>query len=122
MLTGQSLSDLGKSINLNFGIGHEETLISRTLLDFSMNGKFLWAFSDIENGDHRFNFVPEARISLEFKPLRRFSVFISSVFDFHIDNFNDTAFYNEVRDNNFGAISFSDSVDLHPSIRFGIRF
>ena len=87
-----------------------------------MNVKFIWAFSDIENGDHRFNFVPEARISLEFKPLRRFSVFISSVFDFHIDNFNDTAFYNEVRDNNFGAISFSDSVDLHPSIRFGIRF
>lgn len=122
VLTGQSLCDLGKSINLNFGIGHEETLISRTLLDFSINGKFLWAFSDIENGDHRFNFVPEARISLEFKPLRRFSVFISGVFDFHIENFNDTAFHNEVRDNNFGTISFSDSVDLHPSIRFGLRF
>lgn len=122
VLTGQSLSDLGKSINLNFGIGHEETLISRTLLDFSINGKFLWAFSDIENGDHRFNFVPEARISLEFKPLRRFSAFISGVFDFHIEDFNDTAFYNEVRDNNFGTISFSNSVDLHPSVRFGLRF
>ncbi len=122
VLTGQSLSDLGKSINLNFGIGHEETLISRTLLDFSLNGKFLWAFSDIENGDHRFNFVPEVRISLEFKPLRRFSAFVSGVFDFHIEDFNDTAFYNEVRDNNFGTISFSDSVDLHPSIRFGLRF
>lgn len=122
VLTGQSLSDLGKSINLNFGIGHEETLISRTLLDFSLNGKFLWAFSDIENGDHRFNFVPEARISLEFKPIHRFSLFVSGVFDFHIEDFNDTAFYNEVRDNNFGSIPFSETVDLHPSIRFGLRF
>ena len=122
VLTGQSLSDLGKSINLNFGVGHEETLISRTLLDFSLNGKFLWAFSDIENGDHRFNFVPEARISLEFKPLRRFSAFISGVFDCHIEGFNDTAFYNDVRDNNIGTITFSDSVDFHPSIRFGLRF
>lgn len=122
ILTGQSLTDLGKSVDLNFGVGHEETLISRILLDFSAYGKFIWAFSDIKNGDHRFNFVPEARISLEFKPFRRMSAFVSGVFDFHIMNFNDTAFYEEVRNNNFGSVPFSDKFDIHPSVRFGIRF
>lgn len=122
VLSGQSLSDLGKSLNVSFGLGHEETLISRILLDFSAYGKFLWAFSDIKSGDNRFNFVPQGRISLEFKPFRRTSAFISAVFDFHIIGFNDSAFYKEIRDNNFGSVPFSDNFDFHPSVRFGLRF
>lgn len=56
------------------------------------------------------------------KSFRRMSAFVSGVFDFHIMNFNDTAFYEEVRNNNFGSVPFSDKFDIHPSVRFGIRF
>lgn len=121
-ILGQSLTDLGKSISASAGIGHETTLIDRMTLDTSLYGKYIWALRDIEEGNHIFNFVPEARFTLGFKPFRRRYIYISGVFDFHIQDFNDQAFTDTVRNNNMGHIKFSDTVEAIPSIRFGLRF
>lgn len=122
ILISEPFSDFGNSINLNLGIGHEETLISRTLLDFSAFGKFSWVFSDLKNDDNLFNFVPQARISLVYRPIKRISLFAAGTFDFHIENFNDSAFYENVRDNVLGHFSLGEYVDVYPSLRFGLRF
>ena len=122
VLTGQSFTDFGSSVAINAGIGHEETLVDRLLIDFAAYGKVLLATGDLEKGERRFNFVPSARISLSYKPLHRESLFVSGVFDFHINGFNDKAFSSDVRNTNFGTINISDNVGVVPSIRFGIRF
>lgn len=121
ILTGQSVTDFGDSIAINLGIGHEETFLSRTLIDFSAYGKFLAATGTLEDEENRFNFIPSARVSFSFKPMHRLTFFVSGVFDFNISDFNDKAFSSDIRNNHFGTIKLYDGIQAIPSIRFGFR-
>lgn len=121
-ILGQSITDLGKSVSASTGLGHEDTLIDRITIDTAAYGKFVWAITDVEDGNDVFNFVPEARVSFGFKPFSRRYFYISGVFDFHISDFNDQAFSSSVRNNNMGHIKFSNDVEAIPSVRFGLRF
>lgn len=122
ILTGQSLTDFGSSLAINMGLGHEETLVDRIMIDIAAYGKFLIATGDLEENENRFNFIPSARFTLSYKPLHRQAFFVSGVFDFAINGFNNKAFASDVRNTNFGSIYLSEGVDVIPSIRFGIRF
>lgn len=122
VLVGQSFADFGSAFVINAGIGHEETLVDRVLVDFAAYGKVLVATGSLDKGESRFNFVPSLRLSISYKPLHRQSLFVSGVFDFRIDGFNDKAFASDVRNTNFGTLYLSDDVGVVPSIRFGIRF
>lgn len=121
LLTGHQVTDLGKAFELSTGLGHEVTLIDKYMLDFELYGKFLFALDDSYPNSERFNFIPSARVSLCLKPFRRFEIFVSGVFDFDINDFNDFAFKSEVRNKNFGLWNVSDKVKIVPSVRFGFR-
>ena len=121
ILASQSVTDIADSIAIDIGLGHEETFLARTLIDFSAYGKFLAATGTVAEDESRFNFVPSARISFSFKPMHRLTFFVSSVFDFNISDFNDKAFNSDIRNNHFGTIKLHEGIQAIPSIRFGFR-
>jgi len=122
LLTGQSITKLGKAFMLTPGIGHQECLYDRLYLDIEAYGKCFLATGSIDEDESRFNLVPSARFSLSYKPFHRFQIFAASVFDFNIEDFNDGAFNSDIRKKNLGKIGLSESVNIVPSIKFGLKF
>ncbi|MBQ0050757.1 MAG: lipase family protein [Treponema sp.] len=120
ILTHQPLSNFGDIFELSPGIGHQHPLYGNLMLDTELYTRFIYIFEDIE--DKGLNLVPSLRLSLSFKPVHRFQIFVAGVFDLNINDFNDGAFDQEIRKQRIGSINFGDSVHLVPSIRFGLKF
>ena len=107
-----------KSLVIAEGIGTQQNIFGPIMLDIEGYSKFVCSFSD----NNHWDIVPSLRTTLSFKPRHRVQFFAGPVFDFHIADFNDTAFSKDVTKRNMGTITLSDSVSAVPSIQFGIRF
>ena len=90
------------------------------MLDCEVLNHFVWA--DVFGEHNNFSYVPAGRVSISFKPRHRFQFFMSTMFDAHFDGFNDSAFTSEIRKKSLSSIKFGDSLELVPSLQFGLRF
>ncbi len=120
-LFSYSIFNFAKSIELSGGIGHQETLYGPINLDLEILPKALFALGKIDNDDWRFNIVPSARTAISLKPFQRVTLFTAAVFDFHIRNFNDAAFDNDIRKTSIKTFSLTDNINVAPTIRIGIK-
>ncbi|MBP5250951.1 MAG: hypothetical protein J6Z17_00895, partial [Treponema sp.] len=120
-LLGHSVTDLGQSVDLSLGGGHQESLYGGIMFDMEAYSKITCALSKPEEVS-RFNLVPELRLSLVYKPFHRVQFFAGGVFDFKIKDFNTGAFVSDVRSKNLGTIEINDKVSIVPSINVGLRF
>lgn len=114
----------GSSLQLSMGIGTQQILWDRIMINFEAYNHFVQSLvniKEIKDSSGSFNFVPCARFTLSYKHRKRIELFGGMSFDFHIEDFNDTAFDTKLRDSNLWDINLSDSVDVHPSILFGLR-
>ncbi len=91
-------------------------------MDFELFTKLVYSIEKPNGNDKRFNFVPSLRFSLTLKPIHRLQFFTGVMFDMKIKDFNDGAFDSDIFTNTFGAFSLGNSVQVIPSIRFGVRF
>src|SRR5574344_637758 len=124
ILGGQNITNIGKALVISPGIGTQQTLCGPILLNSEAYFKFVQSLTTVSEDEDtgRFNLVPSIRLLLTVKPRHRVQFFAGGVFDFHIENLNDTAFASELRPTNIKAWHFSDSVEAFPSIQFGLRF
>jgi hypothetical protein len=109
-----------KSYGLGLGLGHQHSLYGKIMLDSEAFARFVWPQNSYD--DKKFNFIPSARFSLSYKPRRRFHFFAATVFDLHIDDFNDAAFAPDFQKKRFSAIKLNEKAELIPSLQFGFRF
>ncbi len=122
LLTDFNLSK-DTSFSLNGGLGKRGNLVAGLYADFDLFAKCFWNLSEKEKDDQEvFNLVPSLRLSLSVQPIHRFQIFVASVIDMNIKDFNDGAFSNNVRKRNLPAIDLGDQVKLISSIQFGLRF
>lgn len=122
LLVGHSVTDLGKAADISLGIGHQEILYGAIVFDSELYEKNVISIDKPEEGTSRFNVVPSLRLSLAYKPFRRFQFFASGIFDLQIKGFNEGAFTSSSRDTALGKISMTDSLSLVPSLCIGLRF
>ena len=118
---GTALGELHSHDALGFslGLGHQQSLYGRILLDTEAFARFVWAEDETENKD--FSLVPMARVSLAYKPRRNVQFFAGAAFDFHIDGFNDSAFTSTARRKTLSTIDIGEKSEVFPSFLFGIR-
>ncbi|MBO4404874.1 MAG: hypothetical protein J5780_06045 [Treponema sp.] len=121
LLAGHSITDLGESIDLFTGVGHQTTLYGWLLFDTELYAKTSIAVEEPDTGS-RFNIVPETRLSLVYRPFHRFQFFTGCILDFHINGFNDGAFDSSSRTKTLGSIEVNDRFSIVPSISIGMRF
>jgi hypothetical protein len=124
ILGGQNITNIGKALVISPGIGTQYTLCGPILLNSEAYFKFVQSLTTVSDDEDtgKFNLVPSIRLLLTVKPRHRVQFFAGGVFDFHIENLNDTAFASELRPANIKAWHFSDSAEAFPSIQFGLRF
>lgn len=108
-----------KSYGLATGIGHQHIIYGRVLFDTEIFARYVWTKTDSQK---EFDIVPEARLSLSYKPLRRGHYFMAVTFDMHIDDYNNTAFTSTARSSHFGTIRLNDKAELQPAISIGARY
>lgn len=84
-LAGFPLMNEDKSLDLYAGIGHEQTLINRFLINFELYGRNIIIPGQLRENQKRYEFVPSLRLSLSLKPMRRTSVFFAVSADFFKD-------------------------------------
>ncbi len=124
-LFSHNMHQLGNAFQITSGIGTEQNLWSRIMINFEVGNHFVQAFADPDNPEDdsgSFNFVPVTRVYVSYKPRKRFEFFTGLRFDFHITDFNDTAFDKDIRDTNLWSIDFSDRVEAYPTVIFGLKF
>lgn len=109
-----------KDFGLSAGIGHQQSLYGRILIDAEVLNHFVWA-RDNERGKD-VAFVPSGRLSVSYKPLHRLHFFVAAAFDVHIDDLNDAAFDSSVRKKTFSPLQLGDKAEIFPALQFGIRF
>ena len=123
-LLNHNMHQSGKAFQFSLGIGTQQILWDRVMINFEAYNHFVQSLvniREIKDSSGNFNFVPCARFTLSYKHRKRVELFTGMRFDFHIEDFNDTAFDNTIRDSNLWKINLSDSVDVHPSLLFGLR-
>ncbi len=109
-----------KSYGLASGIGHQHIIYGRVLFDTELFARYVW--TETPENKKEFDIVPQARLSLSYKPLRRGHYFLAATFDAHIADFNDAAFSEEARKTRFWQIDVNDKVKLLPAISIGARY
>ena len=120
-LLGFPLEHPGESFELSLGIGNQNTLIGPITLSGEFIPKMIWVYEPQGSDENIFNLVPEIRLSLSIRPVRTLSLFMAGTFDFEIDGFNNAAFKSDVRTMNMGSFPLGSSVNVAPSIQFGIQ-
>lgn len=108
-----------KSYGISTGIGHQHIIYGRLLFDSEVFARYTWTKIDDKK---EFDIVPQARLSLAYKPLRRAHYFLAAVADIHIDGFNDDAFSKTARKSYFSSIRVNDKIRIQPTIQIGARF
>lgn len=121
VMTAQGLTKIGKSGEVTFGLGNQQSIYRQLKFENEIFAKCIWLETDKENDDG-FVLVPELRSSLSMKVIGRLRIFSAGVFDFQISDFNDAAFEGEKRHTTIHTFRLSDSLRLAPSIQFGLRF
>ena len=119
ILNSFSTKNAGKAFGLLLGIGHQQSLFGRVLLDLEGFNKLVWSSDDVEGRE--FNVVPMGRFTLSFKPRHRFHFFAGGTFELHVEDFNDGAFDMLNRDTNLHGLQLGDKTEIIPSFVFGIR-
>ncbi|MCR5217865.1 lipase family protein [Treponema sp.] len=71
-----------KSIDIYGGIGHEQILINRFLLNVELYGRNVIGLGELKEGQKRYELLPSARICLSLKPVRRLLAFVALGIDF----------------------------------------
>ena len=120
-LFGFPLEHPGESFELSLGIGNQNTLIGPLTLSGEFIPKMIWVYEPQGSDENIFNLVPEIRLSLSIRPVRTLSLFMAGTFDFEIDGFNSAAFRSNVRTMNMGSFPLGSSVNVAPSLQFGIQ-
>lgn len=121
------LGHSGDFLSFSSGIGHQNYIYENILFNSEFLGRCIWIFDDesLNNKDgtdsERFSFVPAARFSVSFQPVHRVELFVAGVFNFEIDNLNESYFNSKIQSNKIGKINLSDSVKIVPSISFGVK-
>lgn len=120
--TSQSPLTMNKCAELAPGIGHQECIFGSIYFGTDALARLFWR----TGGDGKHGFVaavPSVRLSLSYKPYRRFQFFAAAGFDFRIDGKNDDAFENCRRECDLGQHRIgSTRVSVAPNFRLGIRF
>ena len=123
---GTFLSDFnihrfGDYLVLWTGFGSQKKIYSRFYCDAEIFTKFVYVLSP-EDSARNLNLVPALRFSTIFRPRSNKQLFLSGVFEFNIENFNDGAFENSIKRNTIPGLSLGIPVKIYPTIQAGVRF
>ena len=103
------------------GFGTQQRITGALNLDAELFARNVFVFKATED-DRFYNLVPALRLGASIQPGSKKQIFFASVFEFNIEDFNDSAFENCVTRSTMNSFSLGQSINVYPTIQFGIRF
>lgn len=120
-LLNYNLSNANKGFDFIAGIGNKIAFYGKYSLDVELLEKTC-IFSSSADTDKKLSFVPEVKLSLSKNIIAKTTSCVSFAFDFNINDFNNDAFFSDIRKQRFGSWKINSNLKVYPSIQFGIRF
>ena len=121
-LLSHRADELNDTLQASAGVGTQQNLWGTFQLDVEGFCHFVQDFDTrLGDGERGFSFVPALRLSLSLKPKKRVQLFGALGCDLHIDDFNDRAFDDALRQGH-GGVRFGSSVTAVPTVQMGVRF
>lgn len=122
-LFGHNNANFGRSLEFSSGIGTQLNLINQILLDSEFYTNLFCALDETYVQDGKENvIIPEFRFTISFKPKKRIKFFMGTNLEFHISDFNDTAFESYYRKTGAEKLENNSKFNIIPNFVFGVRF
>lgn len=118
---GSNLADYGESEITGLGFVLQSPVFGA--LNAGIMGEWKWVIDTKDKSD-RVGQVPYAAFVVSFQPRWHFQIMAAFGADFHLKDFNDTAFKDELRRGNdyIEPVSFSQRLDAYPCVRIILKF